>query len=831
MLFAHPLAWTFRRKPALIHLACVLTMLALLTPPLLSISIPGHHWLTKHWAAAPAVAAEIESSDRSQAASNERVPEPTEAEKFQADPEMVSRLESTRFPLSKQETTTEAWIPLTNQVDATAADQRANMVIPLIIGCWLIGSLVCLLRTARQIFRFRKLAAHAQLARPELKSLVQRESERIRLRQHPIVQELNAVVSPFVFLSAGGTKLAMPSGLIDELTEEETRALILHELTHIQRRDPVVRVLELVVSTLFWFNPAVWITRYHLRRTEELACDAVVIDSWKNQPEVYANAFLKTLDFLSHNRIQHPPLVVCTASSFGFCKQRLQAIAEGTNQVGTTKIQAAALCLIALPFLLVGFQTNSQSGQIINEPLTNQTTLSETDLSARVAVDVGGRSTTETPVSMAMSDQADGERDGDHDAGQLTSIDKQVMGELSATKETPKLIFHYRPSDVDAEQLAQIVDANLQQYRQCESSLNMKYPHRIHIFLYRDIDDLQQMTGVGASAFATGTISIHQPLDFRSVHELTHIFALEFPSDENAVTDDFAVEGLATILAEHDENIPIHSWAAVYQSKARLPDLVKLRRSWPEGVLPGVHPYHVAGSFVGYLIDQYGIEKVKRWYVQSTEAHMEFGKTFRQLEREWQNWLRNRNVIPQHRSHVLAKLGLLPEMYAKLESINLFEGNTLEELETEHRDHWKTDNGLLVGSNAEGWTSIYTEQEFASNVGVRLKFRLVEGKAITVRLNQRNDSSNHVNLATWATYMSLNSGGYVVIEDLKLKHGQWNEVVVVNDAGNGKLYHNGLRVGVANGAFHLTKGKIGIGVENGTIEVKEFAMFELPSKR
>ena len=415
------------------------------------------------------------------------------------------------------------------------------------------------------------------------------------------------------------------------------------------------------------------------------------------------------------------------------------------------------------------------------------------------------------------------------DDQQLTTVDRNVMKQLTSAKETPNIVFHYRPDDLDSEELAKVVKLNLNRFDECEKLLQMEYKGRIHIFLYRDVEDLQKTTGVGAVAFSTGTVSIHQAVDFNSVHELTHIFAVQFPSNEYAVTDGFACEGLATILAEFDEEIPIHTWAAVYHSKSRLPNLIDLRQSWPDSAPAGVHPYHVAGSFVGYLIQEFGIEKVKRWYVHSTEAHMEFGKTFRRLERDWLAWLNEQTVKPEHQKHILAKLGVIPEQYSSAKAAKVFDGESLAGLQTDDEANWKAENGLLIGHDENTWTTIFSKREFPVNVGVRVKFRLVEGKAVSIQLNRNDDNGNHVNLATWATYMSWLNGGYVPIE-LKLKTGEWNEVVLVNDNGTGRLYLNEIVVAEHQSAFRLKKGSLGIGVEGGTIEVEEFVTFKPASK-
>ena len=57
--------------------------------------------------------------------------------------------------------------------------------------------------------------------------------------------------------------------------------------------------------------------------------------------------------------------------------------------------------------------------------------------------------------------------------------------------------------------------------------------------------------------------------------------------------------------------------------------------------------------------------------------------------------------------------------------------------------------------------------------------------------------------------------------------GTWNEVVLVNDKGMGRLYLNGFLVVEKKGAFHTSAGTLGIGIEKGTVEVAEFVAFRL----
>ncbi|MDR1329290.1 MAG: M56 family metallopeptidase, partial [Oscillospiraceae bacterium] len=64
-----------------------------------------------------------------------------------------------------------------------------------------------------------------------------------------------------------------------EYTDEQLEAVLRHELTHLHRRDILVRWLSVFACAVHWFNPIVWLTRREIDRACELSCDEAVIRS------------------------------------------------------------------------------------------------------------------------------------------------------------------------------------------------------------------------------------------------------------------------------------------------------------------------------------------------------------------------------------------------------------------------------------------------------------------------------------------------------------------------------------------------------------------------
>lgn len=58
---------------------------------------------------------------------------------------------------------------------------------------------------------------------------------------------------------------------------KQLHSVLLHELTHLQRKDILIKWLSVLACSLHWFNPLVWFARREIDRTCELACDEAVI--------------------------------------------------------------------------------------------------------------------------------------------------------------------------------------------------------------------------------------------------------------------------------------------------------------------------------------------------------------------------------------------------------------------------------------------------------------------------------------------------------------------------------------------------------------------------
>jgi beta-lactamase regulating signal transducer with metallopeptidase domain len=71
--------------------------------------------------------------------------------------------------------------------------------------------------------------------------------------------------------------ILVPAGMLAHISPEQVESILLHELAHIRRQDYVFNLVQHVVDTLFFFNPALlWISSL-IRTERENCCDDIAI--------------------------------------------------------------------------------------------------------------------------------------------------------------------------------------------------------------------------------------------------------------------------------------------------------------------------------------------------------------------------------------------------------------------------------------------------------------------------------------------------------------------------------------------------------------------------
>jgi len=149
------------------------------------------------------------------------------------------------------------------------------------------------------------------------------------------------------------------------------RAVLLHELAHVRRRDCLARWLPQIVCALHWFNPLIWLARAQMLCESERACDDAVLNAGASGPD-FARDLLAIAE-TSGLKGADPMLVTIATRLERRIARLLDASANRRPMSRVHALGTAAVVLVLLlPLAAVraqapGAQTGALSG-VISDP-------------------------------------------------------------------------------------------------------------------------------------------------------------------------------------------------------------------------------------------------------------------------------------------------------------------------------------------------------------------------------------------------------------------------------------------------------------------------------
>src|SRR5918994_3430568 len=220
--------------------------------------------------------------------------------------------------------------PATVDADGPPAGaRRLNLSWPALIGAVYTGGVAVML-IALFVHRssVRRCARRASDVRdPEWSRLLAECARGMGVRSEVRLLRSREQSMPMTF------GIRRPSILIPAIAETWTgdrrRAVILHELAHIARRDCLTQTLAFVTCALYWFHPAAWWVARRLRIERELACDDRVIAAG-TQPREYAGHLLEIAYSFGGYRVS--AMAVSMARPRQLESRMLAALDDGRNR-------------------------------------------------------------------------------------------------------------------------------------------------------------------------------------------------------------------------------------------------------------------------------------------------------------------------------------------------------------------------------------------------------------------------------------------------------------------------------------------------------------------
>jgi beta-lactamase regulating signal transducer with metallopeptidase domain len=110
----------------------------------------------------------------------------------------------------------------------------------------------------------------------------------------PKVWLVDGIGQPFVWGFLRGS-IYLPGDFVKADSAEHRRDVLGHELSHVQRFDAAVNILQVIAQAIFWFHPFVWWANKKIRAEREKCCDEMTIARLGAKAKDYSTAIVNTL--------------------------------------------------------------------------------------------------------------------------------------------------------------------------------------------------------------------------------------------------------------------------------------------------------------------------------------------------------------------------------------------------------------------------------------------------------------------------------------------------------------------------------------------------------
>ena len=332
------------RQPASRHLVLVWALLGCLVVPVLAAAL---HACGLSFVAIPVLPAEHEETPLPSAGLLPARSLPPTAPPVLTPIQPEPRLEPA--PLVAGAPTQATTVQPASLIPPAPSPMSLREIAMLALLVWACGSLILGLRIAWGCWLVHRLRRSARpLDDPAVDQFQEDVSHTLGVRRFPRILVSHRVATP-VALGVLRPMILLPERLIGEISVDELRDVLLHELAHISRRDTLFVLMQEVARALYWPIVSVHALIRELTRAREELCDNHVLQRRD------ALSYGETLLHLAELSRQARPL----AAAVGILHWRgeLERRIAGLLQEGRstmTRSNRGLVCLVALLFLVGG---------------------------------------------------------------------------------------------------------------------------------------------------------------------------------------------------------------------------------------------------------------------------------------------------------------------------------------------------------------------------------------------------------------------------------------------------------------------------------------------
>jgi len=262
---------------------------------------------------------------------------------------------------------------------ANTFPQKSSLSFVDLLGiAWLIGAIMIVLYLVLvYASNVLKLNNGNNCSDPVIIKAIEKCKQEMGIRSKILIFYSRHVNTPSMF-GLINPSLLVPIGILSALSDDEKRYVLLHELSHLKRRDLWMNWLTLLLRAVYWFNPVIWYAFAKMQEDCEVACDANVLQHLnKEEHPRYGETILCVLKTVSRPILL--PVTTGMTNRKSSIKRRLAMITSFKRP--SWKLSIVAVGLLALIGIL-GL-TNSVNGSLFPSRSTGKTIVEAIQKSGR----------------------------------------------------------------------------------------------------------------------------------------------------------------------------------------------------------------------------------------------------------------------------------------------------------------------------------------------------------------------------------------------------------------------------------------------------------------
>jgi beta-lactamase regulating signal transducer with metallopeptidase domain len=260
----------------------------------------------------------------------------------------VDTVPGTSLPTGEPATSTET-SPQTLPVTANGRTTWPASTLLLLI--WAIGALAVMIWNIAGYTRFKRTVQRTMVRVPDAHFLAILEDcrQEVHVRATPRLYTSASVASP-ILLGILHPAIVLPDR---QLTDNDLRYALLHELTHARRQDGLLKWIAAIAVSIHWFNPLAYVMQYELNHSCELSCDETVTRQFSTDDRRGYGSML--LAVASAAGAPSPAMFSAMVEDKRNLKERLGVVMSSNKQTKrTTVVSVMSIALVAALAIVAG---------------------------------------------------------------------------------------------------------------------------------------------------------------------------------------------------------------------------------------------------------------------------------------------------------------------------------------------------------------------------------------------------------------------------------------------------------------------------------------------